>query len=428
MTGLRPRQTLLLFVLIAGISCSARASELEAADRLVGLFGCTHIGKATLPPIDVLIDSSRSMKGFLHAERGGRYRKIIEKLIDTVGHEVTFRRLSSPYAAPIRQDRSVYDPELYSTNDTPLDKAFDFARDRPDSITVLISDLEHSTTTGDLREASRALAVAITTKKYAALVGIRSAFSEQESPSCSPNCQTQRRRYFYVLALSKTPGALQRFVRMTGIDQFAFDDAGAAVHGAPLFFSDRPAVEITSIEIEGDRNRGPWDEYRDTARVACAETRIDRLQSSVTYRDVWPRHPLALRVGFRVHSPIQNFSWTAPKIEKIVRPVWRTPRSITTDVVTHFAKGEAFASGAPQSIRIEYSFQQPTPTTWDVYRIWFSSDPDNFEVPKWVAKWNEQVPASEDATPAVAALVRVMVRDVTQKIPLLEHFIAIGRN
>jgi hypothetical protein len=423
----RALQGVALCATIALMAQPALATELERSDQLLSFFGCSPPRLADLPPVDVLIDTSRSMKGFVHAENGGRYRKVLDRILERIGDKVTIRRLTAPNGEPIRPVRAVYKPDLYVDDITPLDRAFRFARESPQRITVLISDLEHSTKDGDLRDAERAIVVALSIKKNALVIGIKSPYINQESPACSPNCHAQGRRNLYVLIMASSPGLLRLLVDTTEIDGFANDDPDAAKNGSPIYYSDRSAAEVDDITLFGDPDRGAWREFRYPGRVRCADSALDRLQASFSYRDQWPKEPLRLLVTFVVRDPIQNFSWTAPRIERVERPSSRLRQAVKTHVVRHFADGEAFAEGGkPKSIRVEYNFTKPGIQKWDVYRVWFESNPANMAIPKWVAKWNEQVPASEDATPAVAALVRMMIREVTQKQVLLEHFIAIG--
>jgi hypothetical protein len=404
----------------------ALSAELEEAARLLGFFNCAPRDLVDLPNVDLLIDDSISMRGFVQSDRGGRYRAVIERFERSgIGDNVTIRRLSSPGREPIKRSTTVLDPTLYSKDDTPLERAFDFARATPDSITVLISDLEHSTTNGDTRQARAALAAALVNKASVLLLGVRSAYSNQQMPRCSPTCPPQY-RHFYVMIMARSPEILKLLVARSGIDSVAFDDDAAKIFGAPLYYSTRPAVEVTGVELLSDPVRGAWTEFRETAHIPCSDQALGHVQASFSYHGAWPSEPLRLLVNVIVHDPLSDLSEAVLQMSKIERPGWLSPRSVPTNGLQHSAHDRAFMTDKP--IRFEYNLHETKRNTWDIYRIWFETKPANIEVPPWVARWNDQIPATRDASPAVAALVRTIIKEVTEKKPVLEHFIAIGRD
>jgi len=404
------------------------ATPPDTPDELLQFFQCQPATGAELPPIDILIDDSISMRGFVNSEHGGRYRAMVKQLLENgVGEKVQIRRLSTPTRDLIQNREQVFAPTMYSNENTLLQRAFEFAQRRKGHVVILVSDLEQSTSDGDARDATSALETMLgTDRKHIMVLGIRSAYSNQRSPRCSPTCPSQGSRYLYLMVMAESPAALRLFVDRTHIDKFAFDDKEAARNGWPLFYSSRPALEVTGIELLSDPARGHWMESRETANVACADQALAHLQASFSYRGAWPNEPLRLLVKVTVNAPVDNFSSAVPEMNKIVRPRSARPLPFPATGLSHSARGQAFITN--KTVRLEYNFRKPTPRTWDVYQVWFKSKPAHLEIPLWVSKWNEQVSATSDGSPAVAELVRTMLRVVTEKEPLLEHYIAIGQD
>jgi hypothetical protein len=418
----------LFVVLVSGaLAVSAQESKLAEADQLVGMFGCAP-DLTELPPIDLIIDNSKSMTGFVQSEGGGRYRAVINQILrNGFGDKVTIRKLSAPARDPIRQAASLFDPSFYLDDDTPLQMAFDYARLNSARITILLSDLEQSASDEDMRVAEAALVNALKKKRAVLLVGVRSPFSNQQSPRCSPMCAAQQHRYFYLMVMAPSREILRLFVDRTRIDKFAFDDSSDSKYGPPLFYSNRPALEVDNVQLLTDPARGPWTPFRENGHVSCADQTFNRVQASFTYTNAWPSEPLRLLVHVTVHDPVQDFSRTVARIAKVDRPgVAATPQEIPASGLSHSAHRQAFVND--KLVSFKYVFRKPRPHSWNVYRVWFDSKQANIEVPTWVKKCNEQAPATKDAYPALAALVRTIIREVTEKEPMMEHFIAIGQD
>jgi hypothetical protein len=413
-----------LFLMLSRTFAHAQSAKLENAEQILSMFGFASSDIGELPAVDLVVDDSKSMRGFVQSQQGDRYRAVVDQLLqNAIGDSMTIRRLSAPRHESIRHAADLFEPAFYVRDDTPLDRAFLFAKANATHITILLSDLEQSTGEDDVRAAEAALVSALDKKKAVLLLGVRSAFNNQQRPQCSPACPAQQ-RYFYVIVMAPSPAILRSFVDRTRLDKFAFDDTIASPYGPTLFYSSRPALEVDRVDL--DSVRGPWKQFRDVVHTSGADQTFDRLQASFSYRYTWPVEALKLRVHIAVHDPVQDLSHAVPKMAEIRRPGPPMPREIPASGLSHSAEGQTFARD--KTVSFEYKFPQPRPHTWSIYRVWFISRRANIEIPLWVKKCSEQAPATKDAYPAVAALVRTMIREVTEKEPMMEHFIAIGQD
>jgi len=424
--ALRSCLALLTVLSVATAAPAAVDPALADADVLLRAFGCNPTDLPELPAVDMIVDDSKSMRGFVQSEGGDRFRAVVDQLLQgAVGDSITFRKLSAPRQEATTQATDLFVRDFYREEDTPLDRAFSFAKANPARITIILSDLEQSTDRNDVRVVQRALAASLVEKNAILLLGVRSAFSNQEAPRCAPACSPQQHRFFYVLIMAPSRGILRAFVEATRIDRFAFDDATAAADGPTLFYSSRPALEADSVELFTDPERGPWKPWRESVGVSCADQAGGRLQSSFTYAKKWPLDPLMLRVHVVVHDPIQNFSRAVARVSMTEYPGLGNPRFVRAGV-SHSARVQVFA--LDRVVSFNYVFARPRPHTWNVYRVWFESAQGSTEIPRWVRTCSLQHPTTTNAYPTVAALVRTMIKVVTEKEPMIEHYIAIGQD
>lgn len=421
------RWSLFGYAVVVLLARASFAAGLASPEQILSYFGCVSSGAAEVPPIDLLVDDSKSMRGFVNSDGGGRYRAMIDHLLETeVAATVTIRRLSATMGAEaIRRSETLFDPTFYGRDDTRLERAFEHAADTPQRLTILISDLEYSRNDADVRVATGALSRALQAKAHVLLIGLRSPYSTQRVPHCSPQCAPQQQRQFYLMIMSPSPAILRLFVDMTRVDKFAFDDGAAATHGPPLYYSGRPALEVTGSTFLDDIERGPWSAVREAAYVQCADQALGRLQVAFAYRGTFPTAPIRLALKVSVHAPIHNLSSAETRIQKMELTRSEVRRPTAAVRLWHSAREQAFVQGT--LVTFVYHFSRPKPSTWDVYRIWLESRRANVGVPTWVAAWNQQSAATEDAQPAVATLVRTMIRQVTERQPLLEHYVVVGQ-
>ena len=402
----------LLFVAFAANARELPESVTVAVKRL-----CSPTRTAReLPSIEIIIDDSGSMRGFVSAENGDIYRKVIENLTGTLAdHHFAVRALHD-LDGIVKTSRPLT-PNFYSGADTPLRRAFDVASsDRSGSIFVIISDLIQPRS--ELGRVCGALKKALRVKPAMQVLGIRSAFSTQTRPQCAPQCRAEAHPAVYVIVLAPDDEALQLFEARTHLVasslsadmKFTLDRR----NGPYLFYSKIPAIEVlrvVPVEIDGWRAEA-------LAESACGS--FVTVMSSIAETKV----PLRLRLSTTVNDPDVYPAKAHFAVARVHSPQLASIEAIRPDLITHDRVLPLFFG----ELEVTYRIGSP-PSGWDVYRVRLMPAEESLLSPDWVGEWSKEAPIiGENDTVSIADnIIQTALHAVTQMEPMLEHFIAVHR-
>ena len=382
-------------------------------------------------PLDLYIDTSGSMKGFV-TPAPSNFRRVLERLLEDTAGQYNFQRSlfsDKPVSANDFKISDFFNSGLYNAKDTPLSKLLlKIARqDNSDRLHLLISDLVQSESGTDQTEMISALQKLVERHFEIRLLGFRSAYKGRYAVENRSACTESgldldigqtipgEGRPFYVLAVTSNRALLDH------LENAVLSKLG-------------PREEFTPTD-------NPWP--------------IDEVSWVVTQQrgpQLWALQHAAERLTARAGTPGFYSTFTVADnadtrkngllIRYIGKPTLRIDSPGKLELDAQRAVGLGGRSGSSQSVeskisfsdsgvlQVAYSLPVPGPSEWDVYRIRMHAGTGNLSVPRWVDGWSTNddcLKSSENRTYRLELMARTLISTITEKATFNEHYIAIRR-
>jgi hypothetical protein len=426
--------SILLLVVGAAIGCGNRRSDKPPdVDRILAAFDSCRPPSATasgpLPAMEIVIDDSESMRGFVDASNSA-YRRLIRKLLEksvAAGYAVGVEgfadlhhdgRLGNPLS-------SVLSASFYRRADTPLSALFNQITAANDGkIYIVVSDMVQSETGRDSLALTGAFRKMVGVTPAITLYGFRSAFRGKyfvETPPKSietVNMIDEGGKPFYMLVLAPSLERLQQFERYAGIGPLT----SGSEYGVQMqtFYPSETPIELRGVAFvpPGKSMKSAWNGfnpvdqrcnggYVQTYAFKEADSPSGKRQELVFSMLANARQPVILPSRYSVEISKANLS---SKVSTVVP-------ARTASVEVNGKLGEASAV-------LTYRFVKPDADTWDLYRIRFRAGAGNLGLPPWVQDWSTSDDHNDpQRTLNLATVIEAMVRSSSENVVFFDHII-----
>lgn len=384
-----------------------------------------------LPPIDIYLDDSESMQGYVRP-KASEYSRIIDFLrsnLATVKCTTAVYRLSDP-AKPIKKNWLPEDANyrgFYCAATTPLDSLLTEHVLKNSGISLLITDFVQSTKKEDQQAKLQNALRALTDQKLEIeLMGFRSKFVGNYFKESSPKSKyyfyenDHVERPFYLLLVAPNRDTLELFKR-------------ALLFGIGTYQTFRPRVQ--PLNIQNCRHHVP-ENYEQSAWKRERENHpAQGLTDSTKWLSVFSlRHPkkmidepLSILIDFTPELIVLDASRMAVTVEKSTmdRNHMFSPVSVT-DVQTVIVEQDI-----DKQYRMDLNIPRPEPMSWDIYRVRIRGGSSNLGVPDWVVQWNtfndDNDLSNRGKTLNLLNSVRTMVLNISVNTVILDQYIMVGR-
>lgn len=414
---------------------AARAAFISAQDVREGL-AANDQGRDEAPQIQVYIDASKSMRGFVnrlpHQAAPPRYVTVVNELVMNTNSDVWL--FGSKYEQ-IKSNitRKIEDPETYSGDDTPLSDLLERIEKSPDTVAVVVSDMVQSDPTRDENDLRRALAALARQKRAMELAGFRSSFSGdywvEESKSKplelkQPQDVPGAGRPFYVLIVAPVKNSIEN------AEHQLFQHVQAAFQFVPTKGAWIPAPKGTMPTVAFRDTTGDWSEFShvpwDFARNPRSPFGEYLFLSRQAPGELQLSFPVRLSRDIRITSP-ENMSVRVQRAACQGTTCQKPAEDSASSVAVALEK----QTDDPQERLLRMRFRpSEVDHDWAIYRIQIGTGESNTDLPPWLSDWSTDSDATPDAgnkTFQLRQIVQSMMRSIAEKQILLSQYVAVAR-
>lgn len=424
------------------VGCTGQRLQMPSEDRVRADFSdgpgdVVDPGQlAEKPSIDLYIDGSGSMRGFVTPENS-RFRRTLTGILQhcaSTGFPVRahtfFKDSGKPLSkAPIPEpvSRSVLDAGLYVHEETPLASLLEeIAKQPPNRISIIVSDMVQSELkSADQVQLVNAMSTLGSRQVAVSLLAFRSSFQGQvwseirkQDPGREAALSESRPgggRPFYLLIVAPSTqhvASLEKAV-LVGLEEHeSFLPGGAAIRveavGPALArIPDREGAWVTHTRCQNETpGTAPmfafqfWKEGRSRQQYPVLRL-AGRVTESATVHD-WSR--LEARVEKRGYGPLGDPIESPPDIRVRVR------------------------HGDGDSLLVELQPKALPVGSWAAYRIRLSPGLANLSVPVWVKDWSTEddtSPTQDTRTLYFSLLVEALTRSITEKLDFYDTIVLV---
>ncbi|MGA2184682.1 MAG: hypothetical protein ABSH47_16805 [Bryobacteraceae bacterium] len=391
--------------------------------------------KAVTLDLDLYIDASMSMRGYLH-DPGSMFARVLTFILEgTTASQYHVARyqfstnIASVDSLPVH---SFLSPEFYHGLDTPLSALLDRIARAPYSnhVSIIISDLVQSERGLDQLALVRSLQKLTAQNLELKLLAFRSnfhgpyyveAYTSPGTPRSYELAMSQSLpgggRPFYVLVIAPNSASLER------LQQTVLDRAGPLETFSP---TELP-FKVSNIVFAPSRPvSSAWKLFSSPEQSASA--------SSTTWYIGFAEvsKPEGKDFSMRLRYQVRRGRLPLDSLEKIRREIRRCSFDHGRFTMQSEANIPASVSGGQNSefLDITYTAPRPRPGVWDIYRVRLRPGLGNVAVPHWVRDWstdNDAYPGEGNKTFQLALLVEAMVKGITENTLVCEQYITFGR-
>lgn len=413
------------WIVLCGTSASAHLPiDPPPAEIAVQAFDCQREEAVHDLQIDLIVDDSSSMAGFLRVA-GGDYRKLVSDLTDLgVTPPVKIRPLNRP-GVILQSTAPLFTEDFYGRfHTTPLQNAFEKVPQDPTNIvTVLVSDLVQSKKGADPRDAIRALSRALECAPYAMVMGLTAPYYERGRIE---------NRHFYLVALAHDQRYLRKFVTTTKVDRLADHRTIEEIRdgigeGPTLFYSMAPMLSALKIEVVAQHGR-EWSPADRETTIDCYgglfRTPFAAFATSARRQSRIP--PLLLGIHARVDATITGNAQIRADVESVRVPTPVLHRTTGgSRVISPGSIAPLVGNGRRRWLNLRVEGEIPRDTNqWRFCRVRLYVTNGRVNPPWWVERWSAEEPP-KDGTLAVKGIVNKIIEDVAVESLLTEFWIGL---
>lgn len=385
-------------------------------------------------PIQVIVDDSKSMIGFIRADQSGAsYWHKLGNVLDELAsaRHIESRRLSQ-LSKIVQNTRVMAETDFYGDDQTPLTAAFDYVARAGAAPVVIVSDLQQDEGEKGFNALADALRAAVITHPYVLIVGNQLPYLPRSRKRCE--------RLLYVVIMSTTLEDYESLDAYTGVKSRSLgsqsiEDVKAERPKGPFLFNSQPFITIQRVDEDYAGSQG-W-QHQDARVVYCRPSPVV-VWSALVYlaKDAPP--PARFRVEATTTMPVRS-----PEQVNVTLCEELPPRNdgpgICQPVVLEGggkpAKVWAFTShdstGLTErnDLKFEVDYQLPFAPGRDHarYRAELSLGEGNVEPPDWVSKWTTVDLTDPSKTLHLQGILNTVIRTVTERDVFLVHSIDLVR-
>ncbi|MBU1920194.1 hypothetical protein KKG66_05060, partial [bacterium] len=403
--------------------CASPPPERPTDEEVLRQFGCEAVSSPpanevkTLPAIDLYIDDSESMQGYVRPA-SSEYSAMMDLLrsnLATVNCSTTVYRLSDP-ARPLIANWLPEDVNrrwFYSAITTPLDSLLIEHVLLNDGISLLITDFVQSTKKEDQQaKLQNALRELTTRELEIELFGFRGRFIGSYFKESLPKnkfsfgADDNVVRPFYLLLVAPNRELLEHFKR-------------AILFGIEFEHSFRPREKPLLIlncehHVPAEYGDSPWKRER---RHYLIGDGMDSTRWMSVFSLRHPKKKIAepLSIDIRFEPVLDVLD--ASKMEISVEKTTMLRNRCFTPVAAERIRAVASEAEAGKQYRLDVALPKPEPMTWDIYRIRLRGGVSNLNVPRWVGEWSTFIddddPVNRGKTLNLLNSIRTMVLNIS---------------
>ncbi len=388
------------------------------------------------------------MRGFVN-DPAANYGLVVDSLLGsatTAGYRIRIDRFGGIVEeVPLASSATLHDPMFYGGKETSFPVLLQHVAQKrgPGTISVIVSDLVQSGSTGDQRALVEAFQAIARTRPEVLVLGFRSAFcgkywiesrpvAKRTLELCLNGQGLEQSRPFYAILIADSRAELEEARRYLTADVQGFQEFDATRPGVPLV-----KIEFVPPDPGEPAVWTPWDEAQTLAGRESPRQLLSffeaapppRGQAELELALLFPSdskgehtYPLRSLVDLRVQA--EKLSWGSDG-----KPTAKDPRPVELPWRATFAS----SAEVPRKLRgiaLTYTLPQPERLTWDAYLIQLLPGQANLRPPLWVDEWStvdDSDPRAGNRTLRLDLFVKAMIRSIQENVPLSEHYLLLGR-
>ena len=387
--------------------------------------------------LDVYIDGSESMKGFL-AIPDSRFPAVVRHVLDhasTANYKLARYKFSSAInSVDSLKTSDILAEGFFNGADTPLSGLLTRIGEHPDRISVVISDLVLSDVGAEQKDLVAALSRLAAKHMEMRLLAFRSNFIGDYYPENRPNGPRVQKfhleakeglpntgRPFYLFVLAPDRGSLdllQNYILQSASAPQTFSPTEAPFAIEKIEF--RPAVPAEAI----------WNPFSRAEVITAGSGAVRQYGSFREYKAPKDKEsPLRLQLSGALRTPFESLQRIHFRVRRAAYRAGRFPEPpAEVELPVTFEGGPTQSA---LSMKATYALRRPEAGGWDVYEIRMSAGEGNLACPQWVKNWSTEAddkPTNGNRTFQLALLVESMIRSITEANVFCEQYISVGRN
>lgn len=433
----RRRQQILSLALVAafGAGCGTRvqAPDDAAVEESFRSFYAVQPEAQATSDLDIYVDGSMSMRGYISAQNSNYSRMIREVLQSATAAQFNlniYKFTSTVTAVTNLPMGQLQTPGFYDGRDTPLAGLLNRLTATPSHTAIIISDLVQSEGGVDSMGLVKALAQLTGRRPQVRLLGYRSNFDGDYYPESRSGGSGQRA--FRLTMSQELPGSGRPFYlfvvapnteSMKRVDNYVLNRFPAV----QTFNPTGPPVSVENIELQAQGNKDPqWSLYSRLVRKEGATAR--RLESAFVLNTRTSESAVTLPLMFQIQVSVPVRQPGRMSLEA-VRATWNRKTGMGKPVQVELPMtGELDKGGLRVKLRL--TLRKPESRGWDVYYIKMRSGEANLAPPAWVLDWNTEndaLASNGNRTFLLKLLVEAMANAITERVVFCEYIVKVGR-
>lgn len=435
-----------MFPAILGIAVLAacyEAPELPDAEALLAPFDepltAASAPAPARPSLQIYIDGSRSMQGFV-AVRNSNFQRRLDQLLDQAvagGYDVSvlkFDQTVTPLPGTTSTG-SILAPGFFVGDETSFPQLFDHVRKarKPGSIALVVTDLVQSSRTGEQRELSRGFQELAKDRPEVLLLALRSTFVGPYWPESTTEKDrievalrghdVRSSRPFYLLVVADRAEdlpVLRRHLRLTA-------DAGAPASWE--IDASRPAIVIKGSRLDpsSDEATATWRELRESEELPpvgrshraafwLTEVRAPSADAAPLRLRLIPDGEIGVRELAHLEVEAQRCRFDRSSSCATAEPI-----DLDHEILQPDDSGALVAT---------YALARPPDGSWDLYRVRLLAGRANLDSPIDVSLWttdDDSVVQNAARTYKLDLFVDTLINALRGQVALSEQFILLAR-
>lgn len=391
------------------------------------------VSPTSLPPLNLYIDDSESMKGFV-TDGGSTYEQVLRRILEkaaTARYALNTYKFSSK-VTPLGEVLSSHlvSPSFYSGAHTPLAALLNGIANDTTQLSVVVSDLVQSEKEADQVSLVKAFQKAAAKRPEVLLMAFRSSFHGRYFIETPPNGwfdldprkdKSGQGRPFYLLVVAPSKKAIRQ------LDQYVLSELGED----ESFRATEATLVVNNVKFAPPEqaSQAVWHQYSQQEELTGLP---DSPYSAVIWWFYEPKAPQGKVSQLRLRFTAQNLDCVRSVADfgyRVERITFRQGNFEKPTIISDLQPTAEKEKGG-SVFTVTYPFPRPSPHTWDAYRIRMKPGEGNPTGPDWVSKWSTNDDRSEsnaNRTLHIDLLVEAMVRAITENMVFSDQFILLGR-
>lgn len=376
---------------------------------------CTDNSGTVYSSVDIYIDDSGSMRGFVAREQTNYLRVLRATLLAaTEAHfEMNVFPLSSKLPVSPEPLSKFGEASFYEKPDTPLTDLIRRIASQPDHAAIVVSDLVQSEKGKDTQGLIAVLKQLVEKRSEIRLLGFRSDFVGNYYPEShlGPNSKISvdvsqsvphAGRPFYLLVIAPNRGTLQK------LSSYVLN----RLYPVNSFDPTRAAFEIREISLTPGPSKKPhWARY---SRFLIRNEEKRMFESAYAVAQTDPQSQtidLPITALMSLYAPLRSLEATE------VHGRMASWNQIPTEPIPVDIPITGQWGADSKTAKLWLKLRRPAPDSWDVYRVSMRPGQGNLDVPSWVKEWSTEDDSSIDAankTYRLQSLVQTMENAISE--------------